>query len=215
MFPTTSQILNNYLIHLAGVFVMLLVGAVILYRLVKSRNAAREEEGTVGKKTFGVLALLILVVAALFVARPMVNAFRYRFDPQQIAEIRMTRLGDETRPGLETPKQVVITDSALIAKGFQSLFAATGYSLDHEHFLPDGYRIEIKPAGSSDYSPMHLIAYRQSRKSTSGAVPVNIVAVNSSTNAASMDFSSPAFHSWLRKNVDPLFAPPPSPELVR
>lgn len=215
MFPTTSQILNNYLIHLAGVFVMLLVGAVILYRLVKSRNAASEEEGNVGKKTFGALALLILVVAALFVARPMFNAFRYRFDLQQIVDIRVTKLGNETTPGVETPKSVVITDPELIAKGFQSLPNATGYSLDHEHFLPDGYGIDVKLAGKSDYSPLHLIAYRQSRKSTSGSVPVNVVAVNSSANAASMDFSSPAFHSWLRKNVDPLFAPPPPPEFVR
>lgn len=216
MFPTTSQIINNYLVHLFGIFLMVLIGAGVFYRLIRGKSAnAREERTDVRNWIFVGLAFLMMLVVLYFILPPVVNAFRYRFDPAQIAEIRVTKLGGELKPGAELAKPVVITDRELIAKGFQTLTRATGYNINHERFLPDGYGIDIKLVGSSDYSPLHLVAYRQSRKSSSGTVPISVVAVDPYTDAAPLNFSSPAFHSWLRRHVDPLFAPPPPPELVR
>ena len=216
MFPTASQIINNYLISLFGIFLMFLVGGGVLYRLIWGKSAnAREGRTDVRNWIFVGLAFSMMLVVLYLILPPVVNAFRYRFDPAQVAEIRVTKLGGELKPGAEIAKPIVISDRELIAKGFQPLTSAAGYNINHERFLPDGYGIDIKLVGSSDYSPLHLVAYRQSRKSSSGAVPVSVVAVDPYTDAAPLNFSSPAFHSWLRKHIDPLFAPPPPPELVR
>ncbi|MFN0112936.1 MAG: hypothetical protein ACKVZH_29095 [Blastocatellia bacterium] len=211
MFPTTSQIFNNYLPHLFAVSLTLVLGLGLLFRFIKGKNAeAREEGAAPANWAFIGVALLMASVITYFTVPPLVNAFRYRFNPQQIVEIRFIKLGDE-KPGVEKHAPVVITDRALIAKGFQTLTTATGYSVNHEHFLPDGYGIDFKLEGSNDYSPMHLTAYRQTRRAGSNSVsdPVSIVSVNSYLNAADMNLNCPAFHSWLKKYVDPLFAPPP------
>ncbi len=212
MFPTTSQIFNNYLPHLFAVFVTLTVGIGLLVMFIRGKSAQAREAGTyAGNWAFIGVAFLIALVVTYFSLPPLVNAFRYRFDPQQIVEIRVTKLGDTTKPGGGKWEPVIINNRELIAKGFQTLTTAKGYNINHEHFLPDGYGIDFKLEGSSDYSPMHLVAYRSSRQAgaTSVSTPVSVVAVNSYLNAADLNFSCPAFHTWLKRNVDPLFVPPP------
>lgn len=212
MFPTTSQILNNYLLQLVALILMILVGIGLLIRFIGGRSrAAREEGASPANWAFIGVALVIALAISYFSLPALVNAFRYRFDPQQIVEIRVTKLFDPANPNAKKAEPVVITNRELITKGFQTLSTATGYNINHEHFLPDGYGIDFKLAGSSEYSPMHMIAYRLSRKAgeSTTTTPVSVVSVSTHQEAADITFNCPAFHSWLRKNVDPLFAPPP------
>lgn len=212
MFPTTSQIINNYLPHMFAVFLTLVIGLGLLIRFIMARSAAAREEGSYPANwAFIGVALLIAFVVSYFSLPPLVNAFRYRFDPQQIVEIRVIKLGNETKRDGTKWEPVIINNREQIARGFQTLTTATGYHINHEHFQPDGYGIDFKLAGSTDYSPMHLTAYRFSRKASAGTVntPVSVVSVSSYLGAADLDFSCPAFHTWLRKNVDPLFVQPP------
>ncbi len=212
MFPTTSQIINNYLPHMFAVFLTLVVGLSLLIRFIRARSSAAREEGSYPANwAFIGVALVIAFVVSYFSLPPLVNAFRYRFDPQQIVEIRVIKLGDETKRDGTKWEPVIFNNRELIAKGFQTLTTAKGYNINHERFQPDGYGIDFKLQGSSDYSPMHLTAYRSSRQASAASVntPVSVVSVSSYMNAADLNFSCPAFHSWLRKNVDPLFVQPP------
>ncbi|MBS1787675.1 MAG: hypothetical protein JST85_08135 [Acidobacteria bacterium] len=212
MFPTTSQILNNYLLQLVALILMLVVGIGLLIRFIRARSPEARKEGSYPANwAFIGVALVIAFVVCYFSLPALVNAFRYRFDPQQITEIRVTKLSDPSSANTKKAEPVVITDRELIAKGFQTLTTAAGYGANHERLLPDGYGIDFKLAGSNDYSPMHLIAYRMSRKAgeSTTTTPVSVIAVSTYQEAADITFNCPAFHTWLRKNVDPLFAPPP------
>lgn len=212
MFPTTSHIFNNYLPHLFALFLALVMGGGLLIRYIRGRRAAtREERTNAGNWAFIGVAVVIALVVSYFSLPPLVNAFRYRFDPQQIVEIRVIKLGNETKRDGTKWEPVIINNRELIAKGFQTLTTAKGYNINHERFQPDGYGIDFKLEGSSDYSPMHLTAYRSSRQAGASTVntPVSVVAVSSYLGAADLNFSCVAFHNWLRRNVDPLFVQPP------
>lgn len=212
MFPTTTQIINNYLPQMFAVFLTLVVGLGLLIRFIRARSAAAREEGSYAANwAFIGVALLMAFMVSYFSLPALVNAFRYRFDPQQIVEIRVIKLGNETKRDGTKWEPVIINNREQIAKGFQTLTTAKGYNINHERFLPDGYGIDFKLEGSSDYSPMHLTAYRSSRQAAASTTntQVSVVSVSPSLNAAALDFSCPAFHTWLKKNVDPLFVQPP------
>ncbi len=209
MFPTTSQILNNYILQISVSLFALLVSLIFFGWLIKgARRDARGGRSGTRFKLFAAVGLLAWVGAAFVFYPPIIKTFRYRFDPQRIVEIRLTQLENEKLP------PVVITDRELIATGFKLLTPAVGYSPDHERLWPEGYTIEIKMEGAADYSPMRLTTHRRTRKFTTGAMtPISIVTVSADPNAEAMNFTCPAFHSWLRKNVDPLFVVK-SPEIV-
>lgn len=201
MFPTTSQILNNYLLPMSvSLFALLLVVGFAVWQL---RAARADAEGAIRPKLFVAVVLLAWIAGAAFFNWPMVSALRQRIHPEQIVELRVKQLGNESKP------PVVISDRAVIASGLKVLPNAAGYSETHERFLPDGYEIEVKPEGAADFLPMKLTAYRQSRRPPSGAVQVSVVAVTSNPGSAAINFSSASFHTWLKKNVDPLFPAPP------
>lgn len=202
MFPTTSQILNNYLLPMAvSLFALLLVAGFAVWQL---RAARADADGTMRPKLFVVVALLAWIAGAAFFNWPMVSALRQRIHPEQIAELRVKQLGNESK----TP--VVINDRAQISEGLNLLANAAGYnSVGQERFMPDGYEIEIKPEGAADYLPTKLTAYRQARRPPSGAVQVSVVAVSINSEADGINFSSGKFHTWLKKYVDPLFVEKP------
>lgn len=201
MFPTTSQILNNYLLPMAiSVFALLLVLAFAIWQL---RSARADAVGTMRPKLFIAVALLAWIAGTAFFNWPMVSALRQRIHPEQIVELRVKQLGNESKA------PVVISDRAVIASGLKMLPNAAGYSETQERFLPDGYEIEVKPEGAADFLPMKLIAYRQSRRPPSGAVQVNVVSVSGHSGASAINFSSVNFHSWLNKYVEPLFVEKP------
>lgn len=205
MFPTTSQILNNYLLPLAiSVFALLLVAGFSLWQLRSTRADANEGKSDLRPKLFSAVALLAWLAAAYFFNWPLVSALRHRIAPEQIAELRITPLGDSKKA------PVVFSDRQQIAEGLKLLGNAAGYnSQDHERLLPDGYEIELKPEGAAEYLPTKLLAHRQSRRPPSGAVQVSVVAVSHNPGTAAMSFSSANFHAWLKKYVDPLFPAPP------
>lgn len=201
MFPTTSQILNNYLLAMAvSVFALLLVVGFAVWQL---RAARADAEGTMRPKLFVAAALLAWIAGTAFFNWPIVSALRHRIHPEQIVELRFTPLGKESKA------PVVISDRTVIASGLKMLPNAAGYSDTQERFLPDGYEIEVKPEGAAEFLPMKLTAYRQSRRPPSGAVQVNVVSVSGNSGASAINFSSVNFHSWLKKYVDPLFVEKP------
>lgn len=201
MFPTTSQILNQYLIQLSiSLLVLIALAAFSLWRIKSARAETREGKSDLRPWLFALAGLLIWVMGAYVINAPMIRALRYRWIPQQIVEIRVTQLSGE--------KSAVINDRNIIASGFRFLPEAAGYSQENERLLPEGYRIEVKLEGASNYSPLSVIAHRQTRRGASGVQDVSVVAV-STDHTPSLFLSSPSFHSWLRRNVDPLFAPPP------
>lgn len=200
MFPTTSQILNNYLLPMAvSLFALLLVAVFAVWRLRAARADSVEGKSDLRPKLFSAAALLVWIAGAYFFNAPMFSALRHRINPQQIAELRVKQLGSDQKA------PVVISDRAQIADGLKMLVNAAGYSQAQERFLPDGYEIELKPEGAADYLPMKLTAYRQSRRPPGGAVQVSVVAVSNGSDTAAINFSSASFHTWLKKNVDPLF----------
>ncbi len=201
MFPTTSQILNNYLLPMAvSLFALLLVAVFAIWQL---RAARADAEGTMRPKLFVAVALLAWIAGTAFFNWPMVNALRQRIHSERIVELRFKPLGDESKA------PVVISDREVIANGLKLLPNAAGYSETQERFLPDGYEIEVKPEGATEFLPMKLIAYRQSRRPPSGAVQVNVVSVSGISGDSAINFSSVNFHSWLKKYVDPLFVEKP------
>lgn len=205
MFPTTSQILNNYILQISVSLFALLVSMIFFGLLIKgARKDARDGKSGTRYKLFAAAGLLVWIGAAFVVYPPIIRAFRHRLDPQRIVEIRLTQLENEKQP------PVVITDRELIAAGFIPMTTAVGYTPDHERLWPEGYTIEVKMEGSADYSPLRLTTHRRTRRFVTGAmIPVSVVTVSADPNAAAMNFSSPAFHAWLRKNVDPLFVVKP------
>ncbi len=201
MFPTTSQILNHYLIQLSiSLLILIALAAFSLWRILSARAENREGKSDLRPWLFALAGLLIWVAGAYVINAPMIRALLYRWNPQQIAEIRVTQLSGG--------KSVVINDRNLIASGFRFLPEAVGYSQENERLLPEGYRIEIKLDGASNYSPMSISAHRQTRRGANGVQDVNVVAVMTD-KSQSLILSSSPFHSWLRRNIDPLFAPPP------
>jgi len=202
MFPTVSQILNQYLITISvSVFVLIVVLAFSLWRIISTRKDAEAGKSDLRPWLFAVAGLLLWIAGAYLFNAPMFRALRHRVAPEQIAEIRVTKLG--------TDKSAVINDREIIANGFKVLPNAKGYSLENERLLPDGYGIDIKLEGTANYSPLRLTAHRQSRQGASGVQEVNVVAISTDPNSQGLILSSVAFHNWLRRNVDPLFAPPP------
>ncbi|MDX2042229.1 MAG: hypothetical protein SF097_13325 [Acidobacteriota bacterium] len=205
MFPTTSQILNNYLLPMAvSLFALLLVAVFAVWLLRSARKDAGEGKSDLRPKLFSAAALLVWIAGTVFFNWPMLTALRHRIHPSQIAELRVRPLGNDKK----TP--VVINDRAQISEGLNLLANAAGYnSVGQERFIPDGYEIEIKPEGAADYLPTKLTAYRQTRRPPGGAVQVSVVAVSINSETDGINFSSGKFHTWLKKYVDPLFVEKP------
>ncbi len=209
MFPTTSQILNNYLVTMSvSLFALVLVAVFAIWQIRSAGKDAIGGKSDLRPKLFAAAGLLLWIAGAYFFNWPIFTALKHRINPEQIVELRVKQLGDSQKA------PIVISDRALIAAGLKTLANAPGYSMVQERFMPDGYEIELKSEGAAEYLPVRLMAYRQSRRPPSGAVPVSIVAVSAQPGAAEMNFSSPSFHSWLRRNVDPLFVTP-LPEYLR
>jgi hypothetical protein len=205
MFPTTSQILNNYLLPMAvSLFALLVVAGFAIWLIRSARADTSEGKSDLRPKLFSVAALLVWLAGATFFNWPMISALRQRIAPEQIAELRIKPLGDSNKA------PVVFNDRAKIAEGLKVIVNAAGYNgHDKERFMPDGYEIELKPEGAADFLPMKLMAHRQSRRPPGGAVQVSVVAISSSAEKTTMNFSSANFHTWLKKHVDPLFVEKP------
>lgn len=202
MFPTTAQILNQYLLPVSfSLFALVVIAGFSLWLILGARAEAGTGKTDLRPWLFAAAGLLVWMAGAYVFNGSMFSMFRQQLDLQRIAEIRVTSLGNG--------KSMTIKDRTVIASGFSQLPTAKGYSLDNERLLPDGYRIELMLDGAANYSPLRVNAHRQSRRGSAGIQPVTIVAVSESDDSSGVILNSPAFHSWLRRNVDPLFAPPP------
>lgn len=205
-FPSTWQLIRHFNVFLLSGPVVLVVSAGFWFQWARSFRTP----ATVPMKTprsrlllFAVATLVIGAVHFLGIYASVRNAWKFRFEPREVAEIRVVRVSEEGTP-LETPTKS-ISDRMLLTDGLSSLSHAESRRRNHEHYL-DGYRMQIVMSAGASAVQRYLSVYRKSSR----AGPVTVVIPHlepghQGTVQNAGEYTCPAFLDWVAKNVDPLF----------
>jgi hypothetical protein len=205
-FPSSWELVRLYNGFLLSGPLILCASAGFWIKLFRSfRNRAKQHpprRATLASA--GVLTLLIGSAHFLGIYASVANAWRFRFDPGEVAELRITRLLDETGAAAEEPPRV-ITDRAVILQGMSTLSASRAHWRNHEHFL-DGYQIEIVIPKAAGSRKSFVSVFRRSNRRGDLAVVIPHLGVShqGTVNNAG-EYSCPAFHEWVARKIDPLF----------
>jgi hypothetical protein len=144
------------------------------------------------------LAMTSLGTMFFFMVYPgIISDYFYRFDPEQITEVKITLESSEKKcPPL------IIKNRELIIDGFKNLPFAKSVKLSHESFyLGDGNIIELKIDSVKPYY-QYLTVY----KGTTGGRDIKTVLPQHTPQyLVSGGFDSPEFFTWMEKNVDTYF----------
>jgi len=206
-FPRLAQLVRLYNVFLVSGPIAFTVGVVFLVRWMRARRQptegnrkARQTSQLVG----ALVALVIGLVHFLGIYASLSNALRFRFDPKEVTELRIVRMGGEGTTGPMISR--TLSDRSLIEDGLARLVSSECWWRNHEH-LEDGYRIQIVIPGSALEHDRYLSLYRRSSRSGSVAVVIPHLGeghVGTMSNAGT--YSCPAFQEWAARVIDPLFA---------
>jgi hypothetical protein len=202
-FPSAGLLLRQYNVFLfSGPLLILGTLGYWGYRIFRRRGPESPPSPPPGKALLASgAALLIGVVHFLGIYASLANARNFRFDPKDVAELRVVRMGEEGRATSGDPK--TIRDRAMLDDGLSRLVESESRHRNHEHYS-DGYRIQIVIPGSP--ADRYLSVYR--RSSGGGAVSVvipHLGASHAGTVNHAGEYSCPEFLAWVAKSIDPLF----------
>ena len=206
-FPGLGRLLKFYNVFLISGPVILTVGAVLLIRWALACRRASGGTGTSPRKSTLAGALIALLIGSVHLwgcYASVANAYRFRFDPRDVVELRVTRMTAEGNPAPDGSR--TISDRPLIAEGLSRLASSDCWRRNHER-LEDGYRIQIMIPGSPIATDRYVSVYRRSSHRGSLAVVVPHIGENhGGTVSHAGYYNCPAFLEWVARNLDPLFA---------
>jgi len=202
-FPSAGLLLRYYNVFLfSGPLLILGTLGYWGYRFFHRRTPESPPSTPRGKALLASSAVLLIgVVHFLGIYASLANALNFRFDPKDVAELRVVRVGEEGRATSGDTK--TIRDRAILEGGLSLLVASESRHRNHEHYS-DGYRIQIVIPGSP--ADRYVSVYR--RSSGGGAVSVVIPHLgegHAGTVNHAGQYGCPQFLDWVAKTIDPLF----------
>lgn len=202
-FPNGQQIIDNQGEFAFGEITFLLDGVFFLFFLAPLVLIFfRNKLGLIillSVAPFGCVAFFIGGLQTILTYQEITTELKYRIPINQIAQIEISRLDDETG----VCSSLILTDQKIIADGFEELTQAQSKRLSHEGFsAKNGYSIALSFIDADEHYP-YLIVHREStqRRIAEAVVPQ----FSSRGKTPTEGYSSPEFYRWLAEYVDPYF----------
>ena len=210
-FPSTYEIIKHFNVVLITGPILLIVSVpfwVLFYLRVRHPNPSyipRKRRRKSVQALAGALFLTMIGGGHLLIYFQVTTAFRFRFDPDDIEEIRIARFERQfTKPyWRHVGEPLVIRDTALIREGLSKLHSASSFQTEHEHFEGTAYRIVFRFWGKSQYSLRSLWLHdRTQHRNDINVIIPNIGDHGSITNQGG-EYSCSEFHQWFEKEILP------------
>jgi hypothetical protein len=198
LFPSASSYIDDVIQYLLLALIAA-IGMGLAYEIYRRRAQKKTLSTEIKPVTFtrvitSFMVLLVGMLITIGLSRNYLNYLSRRIDTGAIVAVRIARLADENSP--PPVPEIELTDQNKLLSGFAGLPYAKRYWRDHERFS-DGYRLQVRLEGETSFGEHTIDVFRKSIPANRRVVIVTMPGVG--------QFESPAFHDWIRANVDPLF----------
>jgi len=209
-FPPTFEILRHFNMFMVLPPLALLASSFIwlkIYLTWRRRKGGGRAGGgdRIKKKLLWAVMTLVIGGMGMLIYRQVFTAFRFRFDPDDVAEIRISHrnLGGGEPSEVPALKSIVIRDPAFIREGLLKLGKARGFRAS-QPFEGIAYRIDLRFKDSSSYSDRWLeLCDRTKLRGDINAVMPHIGSGHDVGNEGG-EYVCPDFHDWFTERVIPL-----------
>ena len=180
---------------------LLALGAFTCHRTVHRWRTATATRTTGVWFVMSLGCLLLGVIFSVPVPFKYLNAWRFQRATRGVVELRIEPL--DARGRRPRGPVIVVKSRDTIMDGLRTLSSAPALQRNHEHFV-DGYRVQLKIAGHSQFSNRYLYVYRRTSRSNDVCAVVPHVGRRGGLHFGCGEYRSPDFHAWFDKEIKPL-----------